>query len=218
MPAKITYEYGKSIGDYGCTYIAPSLTKKTRRRAWFKCSCGAEFESAINDVKSGGTQSCKCKKEKVAKTRFITHGLTTSSGHHPLHRTWRNITSRCGNPKNPGYKNYGGRGITVCDRWKGLYGFPSFLEDVGEKPSKEHSLDRIDNNQGYSKENCRWATRREQSRNTRRTVVIEYQCVSMSLKEWSLVLGINYQTLCNRIAGGWAIEKAFTVPVKKPSA
>lgn len=85
-------------------------------------------------------------------------------GKHPLYRTWSNMLSRCTNPNTPNYKDYGGRGITVCPRW---FHFKNFAHDVGQKPSKAHSLDRIDNDKGYSPANCKWSTRKEQNSNKR---------------------------------------------------
>lgn len=86
---------------------------------------------------------------------------------HPLYYTWRSMRSRCNWTNSPRYKDYGGRGIQVCDRWQGLEGFMNFVEDMGDKPSSKHSVDRIDNDGNYEPSNCRWATREEQQMNKR---------------------------------------------------
>lgn len=124
------------------------------------------------------------------------------------------MIQRCTNPNDKRYKNYGGRGITVCKRWRNS--FEKFLEDMGEPPTKEHSIDRINNNGNYCKSNCRWVTRKEQNRNKRNNRLITYKGKTQCLIEWAEEYNINYDTLwCRIYKYGWPIEKALTTPVKK---
>lgn len=123
---------------------------------------------------------------------------------------------RCTNPKNPAYKNYGGRGITICERWLDKNnGFINFLEDMGECP-KGCEIDRINNNLGYCKENCRWVTRYIQSRNKRNNKLFTYKGKIQILKDWAVEYKIKYKTLWMRIYSlKWSIEKALTTPIRK---
>lgn len=119
------------------------------------------------------------------------------------------MKARCQNESNAGYANYGGRGITVCPEWES---FVVFLADMGRCPEGK-TLDRVNNELGYSKSNCRWATRSEQQRNTSRNVVITYQGETRTLEEWSEKLGINRTTLKYRLKSWGSVEKAFTTPL-----
>jgi len=109
--------------------------------------------------------------------------------------SWRNMRRRCTNPADDAYPNYGGRGIAVCERWES---FDNFVEDMGQ-PAPGLSLDRVDNNKGYSPENCRWATVRDQLNNQRRNVVIEYSGLRMTVGQWATHLGLQYSTLHKRL-------------------
>lgn len=109
-------------------------------------------------------------------------------------------------------KHYTLRGITVCDEWKNS--FEAFLKDVGPKPSQKHTLDRIDNNQGYTPGNVRWATRIEQARNQRRTTMLTYQDETRPLTEWAEIVGIPQRTIKSRLKMGWSTEAALTTPSK----
>lgn len=126
-----------------------------------RCDCGTERTVSGKDLRYGKSRSCDCLKLEQAAERLIIHRLA----YHPQFHAWQQMRERCRNPRDPAYRNYGGRGITVCDRWQN---FTNFLTDMGARPSPIHSLDRIDNNGNYEPGNCRWATRSQQNRNTRR--------------------------------------------------
>ena len=123
--------------------------------------------------------------------------------------TWARIKRRCFKESNLDYDRYGGRGITMCKEWADNY--ESFLNDVGRRPSPNHSIDRIDNNGNYEPGNVRWATRSEQARNKRCNVNITCYGVTMCLAAWSETVGIHVNTLQNRINKGWAIDKALGI-------
>ena len=126
--------------------------------ALYQCNCGIKKVIRIADVRSGRTKSCGCYNRKLSTT----HNMTKTSEH----RSWSDMKSRCTNNKHKRYKDWGGRGIMVCERW--LNSFENFYADMGPKPTKAHSIDRIDNDGNYEPSNCRWATKKEQQGNSRR--------------------------------------------------
>jgi hypothetical protein len=124
---------------------------------------------------------------------------------------WKNMTQRCHNPKKPNYDDYGGRGISVCDGWRSS--FIAFLDDMGLCPSNKHSIDRIDNNSGYFKENCRWATRDEQARNRRTVKLYEYDGRMLCASELAQIAGVSYWTMFHRLGRlGWSVYDAVNTP------
>lgn len=123
---------------------------------------------------------------------------------------WRQMKARCLNPKNARYEGYGGRGITICDRW---LKFENFREDMGEPP-EGLSLERRDNDAGYSKDNCYWATRAEQQANLRTNVRLTYQGKTQHVAAWAREVGLAEITLVTRLRRGWPVERALSAPIQ----
>ncbi len=133
-------------------------------------------------------------------------GQTVGRKRTPTYLTWRNMIQRCTRSSRPDYQSYGGRGITVCDRWKS---FGAFLMDMGERPGGT-SLDRINNAEGYRPDNCRWATKHEQMQNTRATRLLTHNGLTMGIAAWGRHLGINKETIRLRIKKGWPMEQVLS--------
>jgi hypothetical protein len=169
------------------------------------CECGATAIVRSDFLRKGITRSCGClAREQAAaacKSRSTKHGLCSRASPHSLFQTWAGMHDRCSNPNSKRYKDYGGRGIRVCQRWGE---FDLFVADIGPKPSPSHSIDRIDNDGPYSPENCRWATRKEQARNTRRNVMITHDGETLCLQDWSARIGVDHRRLQWRYAKGWS--------------
>jgi hypothetical protein len=125
---------------------------------------------------------------------------------------WSNMKQRCKNPKSPEYKNYGARGIKVCDRWEI---FDNFLEDMGKRPGSEYSLERINGGKNYEPSNCKWATLKEQNNNTRRNVKLTHGGKTQTLTAWSEELGLPFYTLRQRYRYGWSDERILTQPYQE---
>lgn len=142
----------------------------------------------------------------------LTHGETIGGTATPEYSAWKSMFARCLNPKNPRFPAYGGRGITICDRWRA--GFSAFLEDMGRKPSSRHSLDRVDNELGYTPENCRWALPHEQMTNRSMTRFVEVGGENIPLATLAKEHGIPANTLRFRILKGWPLHEALTRPVR----
>lgn len=128
------------------------------------CDCGKSYVARGHTLRDGRTKSCGCLSKEVASKKSRRHGATVG-GISPEYRSYVKMKERCLNPNHPHFSNYGGRGLTICERW--LSGFEFFLADMGKKPTLRHTLDRIDNDGNYEPSNCRWATRKQQNRNTR---------------------------------------------------
>ena len=169
-----------------------------------KCDCGNFSIIGKGNLINNHTKSCGCYMTSRIKESNSTHGLTDSSEY----AIWTLIKARCTNKNSKSYKHYGGRGITICDSW--INSFDTFLFDMGRRPSHLHSIDRIDNEKGYFKENCRWATKEVQANNTRRNRFIEHDGLKMTLAQWSKKIGLKAHSIHARIKRGWSIEDALT--------
>jgi hypothetical protein len=177
-----------------------------------ECDCGKEISCLGSNLLRGNTSSCGCyKDEKIGDLRR-SHGLPNTR----IFKIWAGIRKRCNNPKCAAYKDYGGRGIKICERWDK---FENFYEDMKDGYADNLSLDRFPNVNGdYEPGNCRWATTAEQNRNRRTNVIVEYNGVSKTLTEWQMVTGIRYSTISNRIKQGWSVEDALSIKTKKKEA
>lgn len=151
--------------------------------------------------------SCALRGRTVAP-RKRKHGRTDD----PVYKVWTAMKQRCLNPKSPVWKYYGGRGITVCERWKT---FENFASDMGARPAGG-TLDRIDNNSGYFPENCRWATRTEQANNIRTNRILTVDGVSKTTRQWESDLGMRRGAIASRVCTlGWTPEEAILTPLKR---
>jgi len=130
-----------------------------------------------------------------------------------VHGTWEKMRQRCCNPNNKAWQRYGGRGIEVCPQWRDS--FEQFYADMGDPPSDDHSIDRIDNNGNYELGNCRWATWEEQNQNRRDNRLLAFNGKVQCVTSWAKEIGINPSSLHGRLCWGWSVERGLTTPVKK---
>jgi len=176
------------------------------RRFECQCACGSVVIAMLNNMRRKLTTSCGCFRSEV----HTTHGDWGSSEY----TTWDAMLARCRNPEYESYSHYGGRGIKVCDRW---LTYENFLSDMGRKPSKQHSIDRIDNDGDYCPGNCRWATQSEQNRNTSRNLMLTFNGLTMCAADWGDSLGIPGGEISRRIRRGWTVQRALETPLVKRS-
>lgn len=184
---------------------------KAKFHLWlFRCDCGKEIVEALSVVHRGRRISCGC--SLIGNQHNRQHGYKNSR----IYRIWSQMKVRSLNPNHIAYDRYGGRGIKLCKRW---HHFVNFLKDMGHPPSSKHTLDRLDNNKGYSKANCRWATKLEQNRNARTNVRVKFKGQTKCLSEWAEYVGIPYLRLWARYRKhGWAFKRALYEPIHKEKA
>lgn len=192
------------------TALHPGANRKNITTWVCKCECGVVKEFATSDILRGHSKSCGCYNRERVKTNCKTHGDTCGRQITAEYRIWCNMKERCTNKHQARYADYGGRGITVCESW--LESFSAFLNDMGRKPSKRHSIDRIDNNQGYNPSNCRWATPTQQSRNSRTVKNITIGEETKNAYEWNEISGVNPRTILARLRLGWDAKLAVFTP------
>lgn len=173
-----------------------------------KCDCGNSKIVKTSLLRNGHTQSCGCKLVEHAKNMVYKHGLSNTD----LYSVYRSMISRCYDKNHRFYKNYGGRGITICNEW--LNNFKLFYDwALANGYRKGLSIDRIDNNKGYFPNNCRWATQKEQMNNIRNNKIYTYNGKTQTVSQWAEELGWGRTTLDNRLRAGWSFEKAVSTPI-----
>jgi len=178
------------------------------KNAYWKCLCDCGTTSVVCrcSLVQGCSRSCGC----LNLETITRHGHCRINTNSLEYSSWESMNQRCLNPNNSAYRNYGGRGVTVCKRWRK---FENFLEDMGPRPSRAYSLERVKNELGYSKSNCVWATKAQQVRNMRRNVWVTAFRKTQCLVDWSRELRMSYMTLKHRIqVQGMTPEQAMTLP------
>lgn len=187
-----------------------------RKKAWrwlCRCDCGNERIVWQSHLTAGRTLSCRCLAREVTRARSITHGCSPVKRATPEYRTWNYIITRCENPKSKNYPDYGGRGIRICPAWR--ESFETFLADVGPRPSAGHSIDRYpDVNGHYEPGNVRWATKKQQMRNTRRSRMLTLNGREQCIAAWSEELNLSQDVIGARLQRGWSDEQTLTTPVR----
>lgn len=210
-------DFNYFIGNkYNCLTVLMEGERKVtsggniKRRLRCQCDCGIIKDYDWQTVINGLSKSCGCHSRRMASKRMKIinkkHGRTLTTEYN----TWVSMKKRCLKESNKSYRLYGARGITVCQEW--IDSFETFFKDMGPKPSIHHSLDRINNNDGYYKENCRWATKKEQCQNQRTNRNIEYNGETHCVAEWARKLNMSHAKLHYRLfTAKYPIEKAFKI-------
>lgn len=185
------------------------------------CDCGVKTDVLVMRLRSRDTRSCGCVYKRIrsqngkatihiAQQKNTKHGYT-KGGRKPEYRVWQGIKERCLKPEHKSYKDYGGRGIKICERWMK---FENFIADMGDRPSNFYSIERRDNDGDYEPGNCCWVQKRQQARNSRNNHIVEYNGKSQTLVEWSEELGMTFSTIRTRLHRGWSVERALSTRIK----
>jgi|GEM_PF-1200935 len=191
--------------NFGRLSVSSYAGTNTHNKATWSCNCECGVTVVVDTgaLTSGNSKSCGCLAIDSLKARRIHSGIGTKT-----YRIWQAMLNRCRNKRAPHYNNYGGRGVSVCAEW---FEFTSFISDMGECPSGDYSIERVDNEEGYSKQNCKWATRQEQGRNKRNNRLISFNGETMILKDWADRIGIDQASLRERLEK-WPLDAALTKP------
>lgn len=177
-----------------------------------KCDCGNTLEVVGSHLRTGHTKSCGCYKITQTREANSTHGECSTR----LYKVWSHMLGRCNTTNGKDSKWYYDKGITVCQEWHDYLAFKEWALANGYDPNAkfgECTLDRIDGNKGYSPDNCRWVSAKEQARNRSTSKLIEYAGETKALAEWCEKLELNYTLVQSRLYRGWSVEKAFSTPV-----
>ncbi len=190
---------------------------KNKRAQWkCRCDCGNETIREGKSLRNGDTNSCGCflREKTIARNKALNkinpprlkHGQARKNLNTKEYRAWSEIKRRCNSPKCKAYEHYGGRGIKLCERWKD---FETFLSDIGEAPSRLHTIERVDNDKGYSPDNCIWATRKVQARNRRSSQKLTMDGMSLCVTEWAEKYSVSSGSMRYRLSRGMSLKDAI---------
>ena len=193
---------GKRFGKLTVFRMETPGDKRSHAKWAVICDCGNMTVVDGSHLRRGNTVGCGCQRGGIKHRMYLTTEYSI----------WENMVSRCYNRSNDSFPRYGGRGIMVCNRWRD---FRLFFKDMGARPSMGHSMDRIDNDGNYEPGNCRWATRKEQARNTRRNKYIHFDGKLKTLAAWSEEYRISSSVVNSRLRNGWDVERALTEPIHR---
>lgn len=204
---------GERFGRLVVLHETPKRPSNAGRRVLCQCDC--DFNKTIDvlfsALHSGNTRSCGCLHKEQLREMATTHGHNRPGKRTHVYGAYNAMKQRCENTNHLKYKDYGGRGIKVCERW--LNSFEDFLADMGEPPSDKHTLDRFpDMNGNYEPGNVRWATAKEQCNNKRNNRLLTFNGETKTMTEWANQFGISDVTILKRLKRGWSVEKAITIP------
>ncbi len=201
---------GERFGSLTAVELLYKLSSSGRKRAHWKCrcDCGGDTEVDSGNLRNGNTKWCGACSSRSKSARFKKHGLSRSQ----IYNVWSHIKGRVLNPENPRFRDYGGRGIDMSPQWSSS--FEAFLADMGEPPTPDQQIERVDNDQGYWPGNCVWASRVEQGQNKRNNRVLQARGKQLTLSEWSRISGIASGTIAARLRSGWANEAAIFTSVE----
>ncbi|MGW0579225.1 hypothetical protein ACWD25_25405 [Streptomyces sp. NPDC002920] len=181
---------------------------KDRKILWLcRCDCGTEVTVSGKRLRNGESKSCGCLKAELLAARNHRHGHAGTR----LYKIWQGMLKRCTNPSDRNFHKYGGRGITVCERWTS---FENFHTDMAGGYADDLTLDRINPEGNYELGNCRWATQKEQQRNRTNNRLVSYEGSTRTLAEWCEQLDLPYRAIMQRLLAGWSVERAFNTPVR----
>jgi hypothetical protein len=210
IQSKLNDFIGKKIGKLTALEFS-HMSKANSMQYWlFQCDCGNKIIKRRHHVeKSNGTTSCGCDSKQKLRIAHMKHGFFGT----PIYNIWTHMIARCHYEFNDSYERYGARGIIVCEKWR--ESFMNFYSDMGDRPTPKHSIDRIDVNGNYCKENCRWATQKQQSNNKTNNFPVEYKGEIFTISQLSEKYSVDKRVLRGRILRGWTIEKSLFEPVRK---
>lgn len=192
---------------FGSLLVTDNAEKQDAKKLSWKClcDCGKEHVAVGTELRRGKVKSCGCVSREKSKERMTTHGKSTSKAY----SSWRSMMKRCYQESHTGFKDYGGKGITVCDSW---HIFENFYSDMGD-PKEGMTIDRINNNGNYSPDNCKWSTKTEQNENRKVTKWLEMNGIKQTQAKWAAQLGMYPSSLARRLTT-MSVEEALTTPKK----